>query len=190
MADRMYMVHLESGDTCGAQFNPTQVKEAIEVVWRRVEVRGESHEPMEYDHTKNIETSFELAFDRQSGRGIRFGGSLSGTQYYPDSGLVPNTQFVEDALIVKRWLMACCYPKRGAQTVRQSAPSRILVVWPGFYNLAMRLVKVEFTNTQWEATDGPPVAFTAMLTFEADASQRLFYEDVLAHGTERGEFLS
>jgi hypothetical protein len=178
--ERLYLVHLRTGDTVGAQFNPTEVQEALEVVWTNIEIPGESHEPMEYDRTKNQMLDFELGFDAESGQSV----SIINTSQGQSSQFIGN---VSDVNLVRRWLFACCYPNERAQGQKDMAPSRILVVWPGFYSLAMRLRRVQITNRQWESTSGPPVKFTAKLTFEADSDRRLYYEDILAFGTERSD---
>ena len=173
--ERLYLVHLQSGDTVSAQYNPTEITEAIEVAWKKVGVRGESHEHYEYELTKSPKIEFELGFDTESGRGITLGGSLSASKFFPDS----------DPQLVRRWLRACCYVPRGASNIKAAAPSRILIVWAGLYSLACRLEKVEFTYRQFEEVDfGQPSLFSAKLTFGVDFDRRLFYEEVLEHGTE------
>lgn len=189
--DRMYLVHLQSGDTVSAQYNPTEITEKLEVVWKKVAIRGESHEHYEYEHTKSPGIEFELGFDSESivssdraipgrstqgdGRRIGFGGNLVGSSFSPE----------DDPQLARKWLRALCYTPRGASNIKAAAPSRVLVVFPGLFYMATRLEKVEFTYRQFTGlNDGRPTLFSAKLTFGADFDRRLYYEDVLEFGTE------
>lgn len=190
--DRMYLVHLQSGDTVGAQYNPTEITQAIEVVWKKVAVRGESEEHWEYENTKSPRVEFELGFDSESivsrdnaiegrspvgdGRRIGFGGgNLSADPYAPE----------DDPQLARRWLLACQYPARGASTIRSAAPSKLLLVFPGLFYITARLEKVEFTFRQFTSErDGRPTLFSAKLSLGITFGRRVYYEDVLAYGME------
>lgn len=174
-AKRLYLVHLQSGDAVSAQFNPVEFRETIETLWNEVGIPGESHEPAEYDHTKNLVAKFDLAFDTESENTISFGGSL-----------FKSSSDIEDGMKARRFLMALPYTMRdNGQSAKVAAPSKVLVVWPGFYSLPMRLKKIEIVHKEWSATDGPPVLFVVSLEFFADSIKRINYEDVREHGTIR-----
>lgn len=193
---RLYLVHEKTGDTISAQFNPTEIEESLEVVYRNIAIQGESHEPLEYDRTRNLEIGFTLAFDADSGNDILLDGSgVFGAEIANLPQRTPRTfargqaspiPRLNRASLVRKFLFACCYPMRNTGTIRSAAPSRILVVWPGFMSVSARLTKVVNTNRQFESVDiGRPVLFSMDLSFEVDSPRRIYYEDVVSYGTER-----
>ena len=78
--------------------------------------------------------------------------------------------------------MACQYPVRGAQTVRDGAPSRLLFVWPEMWSIVCRLINVDFGHNTFGRT-GLSARFNAQLKLEVDSlGERLDYETILEYG--------
>ena len=166
----LYLVHLNSGDTIGAQFNPTEFNEKFEAVYKSVEIPGMTYEPSEWDHTKSPHFSCELGFNAECTVGIGLGGSLA---------VVLEREAVE---LWRKFLIACCYPQQGGSGVKGAAPSPLLVVWPGFMSIVVKQHSVEFSHKAFSAWDGPSI-FTAKVEWEAAPTRNVFYDDWLTHGT-------
>ena len=208
---RMRLVHLKSQDSVSAQYNPTEINEKLSTVWNRLKVLGQSFEELQYLQTKNQQITFALSFDEKSATGLRYVraagrpqqliGSLPQEVRTSDAG-VTIRRVTDEAVvttttrrgitsrpgsvrIARQFLLACMYPSRGAQEVRDGAPSRLLMVWPGMWSLTCRLVDLTIGHTRFDTSRGF-ASFTANLKLEVDSlGQRLTYEDVLEDGTIR-----
>jgi hypothetical protein len=181
--ERMWFIHLRTGHSISAQFNPSEIEESLEANFGRLPILGASSQPMLFLQTNNLKVGFELGFDAISIRGMSVGGGLdgvamaeSGERLTGPSGGRPD--------LARRFLMACCYRNRGGSNVDEGAPSRVLLVYPGMYSLAMRLTSVTFGHRRFRRTGGTTL-FSAKLAFEYDPDVPLTYEDVLEHGWQR-----
>ncbi|MBU0999546.1 hypothetical protein KKG24_04605 [Patescibacteria group bacterium] len=167
---KLFIVHLRSGDTISAQFNPTEFRELFTVDYKNIEVSGLTFEPLEWDHTKSAKFSCELGFNAESAVGVTFGGSLSAST--PSQAVA----------LCRRFLIACNYPSEAGAASNDIAPSPLLIVWPGFMSVVVRQLSVEFGHREFSAFDGPSI-FSAKLEWEAAPTRNVFYEDMLSHGT-------
>jgi hypothetical protein len=177
MAQRLYLTHLRTGDTISAQFNPTEMNESLGSDWKGMDIQGATDEPLQWRKTGNHKVTLELGFHARSLRGIRLGGTLPG-----------DWRGGEDMVkLARHFLLAIHYPTRfDAETdITLAAPSPCLIVWPGWLALKVKVRQTDITHREWDET-GPPIVLTARLTMEADNDKKLFYEDVLRHGTNRG----
>jgi len=206
--ERMHIVHLKSQDSASAQYNPTEVNEKLGSVWSRLKVMGSTSEELQWVQTKNLRISFTLKFDEKSATGIRVpdfaGRPAQLSQALPTkvrtSSAVAISRPSENVTItsrrgvtsqpgrtrlVRNFLMALQYPTRGAQTVRDGAPSRLLFVWPEMWRITCRLVGIDFGHSDF-GISMMSARFSASLKLEVDSiGQRLTYEDVLEQGTIR-----
>ena len=158
---RMSIASLATGESIEAQFNPTDLEEAIEVKWGRAEVPGLSHQPLQFGHTGNDRLTFELNFDALAG-----------------------TMSVDQIQSARRFLLSLCYSSRKATTVASAAPARVLFVWPNLASLTCIIASLTFRYQRFNA-DGIPIQFTCRLSMEEIRDVRLFAEDVRDNGTQR-----
>lgn len=152
-----------------AQYNPEEVTEQLEAVYKDLEVQGLSHEIPQYDHTKSLALSFTLAFDALTGRSIQLSGGLKGAGT-PD--------------LARRFLESLLVPTRSASSVASGAPPRALLVWPNLFSLTGILRKLVFHHKRF-GTDMGSTWFTTDVTFTEVLATRITSEDVFANGTQR-----
>ncbi|HET9621803.1 MAG TPA: peptidoglycan-binding protein [Kofleriaceae bacterium] len=157
----MSIANLASGDSIDAQFNPSELEEALEVDWTRHTVPGLSHQPLQYVQTHNTKFTVELYFEAQD----------------------PTTD-LDQILRARRFLQSLCYPRRGAQDVLDGGPPRVLFLWPTVVSLTCVVASLGFKYSRFNL-EGTPVQFTAKLSLEEIRDVRLVSEDVLATGTQR-----
>jgi len=158
---RMAIVNVATGESVEAQFNPTELEEALEVTWARQTVPGLSHQPLQYVHTGNARFTLELHFEVQD----------------------PTTS-LEQLHRARRFLQSLCYPRRGAEDVASGGPPRALFVWPGVISLTCVVTGLSFRYSRFNL-DGVPVQFTAKVALEEIRDVRLTADEVLADGTRR-----
>ncbi|MEO7729594.1 MAG: peptidoglycan-binding protein [Kofleriaceae bacterium] len=158
---RMSIANVSSGESIEAQFNPTELEEALEVNWARQTVPGLSHQPLQFVNTGNTKFTLELNFEAQD-----------------------TTTDLEQIQRSRRFLLSLCYPRRGAQDVAGGGPPRVLFVWPTVVSLTCVISSLSFKYSRFNL-EGTPVQFTAKLTLEEIRDVRLVSEDVLASGTQR-----
>lgn len=158
---RMSVASIVTGESIEAQFNPTELEEAIEVKWGRPEIPGLSHQPMQFGHTGNDRFSFDLNFD----------------------ALDPTTS-LDEILSARRFLLSLCYPGRGASSVTSGGPARVLFVWPNLVSLTCVLTTLGIRYHRFNS-DGTPIQFTCRVSVEEIRDVRLFAEDVRDSGTQR-----
>jgi hypothetical protein len=173
LPQRITLTHIKSGSMVSAQFNPVEVSESFAAVFGKLTLLGRSYEPMQFSHTQNPKIAFELGFDAKSVRDIQSSGPVQ--DMAGAGGVRPN--------LVRRFLMACHYPSKGAQDVLTGAPSRILIFWPRMYSVVARLMATDFGHKRFDPT-GEPTLFSAKLSFEYESGRQLTFEDVLERGLE------
>lgn len=159
---RMWLTNLASTEEMPAHYNPTEVKEKIQVNYGRLKVLGLSHEVLQYQNTGNLTLDFSLAF-----------------RAFDD-----NLNRVKDIGEMKKFMYALCYPRRGAADIAGGAPPRCLFIWPNYASLTCVLTGMEWTN-QLFARDGTPTLAEANLTIEEIRDFRLYSEDVRDFGLQR-----
>jgi hypothetical protein len=158
---RMSIANVSSGESIEAQFNPTELEEALEVNWARLTVPGLSHQPLQFVNTGNTKFTLELQFEAQNA-----------------------TTDVERNLRARRFLQSLCYPRRGAANVAGGGPPRVLFVWPTFVSLTCVIASLSFKYSRFNLA-GTPIHFTAKVALEEIRDVRLLSEEVLANGTQR-----
>jgi hypothetical protein len=158
---RMSIANVATGDSVEAQFNPTELEEALEVTWARLTVPGLSHQPLQYTNTGNVKFTFELNFEAQD-----------------------PTADLDQLLATRRFLQSLCYPRRGAANVASGGPPRALFVWPTLVSLTCVVTSLNFKYRRFNLA-GTPVQFTVKVGLEEIRDVRLVSEDVLASGTQR-----
>lgn len=173
--ERMTLANVETGDIITAQFNPDEVKEELSVNYERLEILGQSFQPLQYKSTANFQLNYDLGFDGVSERDVV--GNIE--------ALALNSHGPEAIMGARAFLYHLCYPRKGAQDVLGGGPPRTYMYWPNLYAFSCRITKVGITMKRW-ARSMTPVLFTASIAIEQISDARIFSEDVLAKGTLRG----
>lgn len=139
----MILVDMATGESRTAQFNPAELNETISVNYTKIVVPGLSHTRKHYINTDDVKYDFEL-----------FAHCLDGSG--PD-GL---NAIQED----RRFLYSLTHP-RGAQSIREGGPPRVLFIWPKLISLTCVVTGLAFNYTMFNAW-GAPVAWKAKVTLE------------------------
>lgn len=160
---RMSIANLKTGDVLEAQFNPTEVQESLSVNYNELSVLGLSHQPTQYQSTGNQSFDFELAFFAFDARGNR----------------------LDDIAYARRFLQSLCYSSRGAGDVLGGAPPRALFLWPALASLVCTVRSLQTTFQQFNVLDYP-VRWNTKVKLVEVRDGRIYSEDVLQSGTERG----
>ncbi len=146
-----------------AQFNPTELDEKIAVNYNRLAIMGMSHKGLQYQQTDNMTWDFELAFRAFDNVGNR----------------LPYLRFA------RNFLMSVCVPRRGSADVTGGAPPRLLFIWPNMITLTAVITSLAFKHT-FMGQDGTFYHSAAKITLEEMRDVRMFSEDILETGTQRG----
>ncbi len=170
---RMFLVHLGTGDTMSAQFNPQEISEKVEAVWEEPELEGSSSQPLVYKLTKNHPITFELGYDEQSGRDILSGG--------------PNLGGNISIQRARNWLLALMYRQAGDVDVSGGAPSAVLLLWPNLFSVKCRVRVVDIKHKLFASDNLRSTVYSAKLSVKIDSLFQNTYESVLANGTERDD---
>jgi hypothetical protein len=169
----MFLVHLNSGDTMSAQFNPQEISEKVEAEWAEPEIEGSSSQPLVYRFTKNHPITFELGYDEQSGRDILSGG--------------PNLGGNISIQKARNWLLALMYRQAGDVDVSGGAPSPVLLIWPNLFSVKTRVKMVDIKHKLFASDNLRSAIYSAKLNVVIDSLFQNTYESVLANGTERDD---
>lgn len=160
----MSLGNLDTGDTLEVQYNPTELKGALEPVYNRLQIQGMSHELLQYANTKNFLVEFDLNFDAV-------------TQYR--GGVYP-------VAAARKFLMSLGYSRRSSanQLLSNGSPSDVVFLWPNLYSLTCKLGTYAETLKTF-AQDGSLLRWSAHLKLEEVRDLRLWADDVLVQGTIR-----
>lgn len=160
--ERMYFQDLRTLEILTAQYNPTELEEALGVEWARLSPPGFSHKHLQYVGTENLTYTFDLIFD----------AAVEGTS-------------LTDILRARRFLMSLCYARRGAQNVREGQAPRFLFVWPTLVSLTAVISGALTFKHETFNVRGTPTRFSVKMKLEEIRDVRLYSEDVRDEGTER-----
>ena len=153
---RCVLVNVTSGESMECLFNPTQLSEKLQVNWNRLAVPGLSHQVLQFQSTGN----------RQ----------LSGVEFYLDRFFAEAGESDADVLDFRRFLLALTVPPEGTEGVAETAPPRVLVIWPELLTIECVVASVEFHYKQI-AIDGSPLVYTATASFEEILDVRVTSEE-------------
>lgn len=163
---KMSFTNLDTHVQGFAQFNPAELGEYIEAHYNDLPVMGSSYMPQQYQHTSNMEWSFELFF--RAGRPMPYasGGNVA------------------TPALFRQYLLSLFYPSRAKafSNIAGGAPSRVLFHWPQLITLSATVRSARLKHTLFNA-NGLPVHFTAAMVVHSIRDARLYSEDVLAMGT-------
>jgi hypothetical protein len=144
--------------------NPSSMEEVIAANYRRLDVIGQSHKPMQYLGTDNHKFRIEI-FLSASGRGKRVARRI-----------LDNRQF----------LMSLMYPRRASPgaMVPAISPPRVLFFWPEMISLTALVPRVSISHEMFWV-QGSTRQMRCAVEIEEVRDFRLLSEDVARSGTLR-----
>jgi hypothetical protein len=157
--ERMSIANLRTAEIITAQYNPTEFKRTVTVVYNRLGILGQSHQQLQYQLRENEKFNFTLTFD------------LRGN---PD----------EDPLLTCRKLDALTVGSSQNLDIAGGGPPDCLFEWPNFLLLVCRITKLEY-NYKMFSPEGVPIHFTVGVDLEEARDFRLYAEDVVQFGLQR-----
>jgi hypothetical protein len=152
---RCVLVNVATAESIECLLNPTELSEKLQVNWNRLVVPGHSHQVLQFQSTSNtVLSGVEFYLDR-------FFASAHGN----DSVL---TEF-------RGFLRALTVPVARTQSVTETAPPRVLVIWPNVLTVECVVNSVEFQYRQFDV-EGRVLVYTATVGFEAVLDVRVTSE--------------
>lgn len=145
------------------EYNPTELREKLAANWAKVTIPGMSHRRRQYIDTDNNSFSFTLHYDS--------------TDRTPDE----HNLF----LVQRSFLLAHCYARRGATTITDGAPPRVIFVWPGLARMVSIIEDLDFVYLKFNRLLEPTL-WEVTIQLSEIRDRRLFFDDVLLNGTFRG----
>ncbi len=149
---RMSLGNFETGESITAQYNPRDVKIAIEAIFNRVKTPGQVGEEMQFANTSNIKPSFELTFNARA----------------PQS---PNL------LDIEGFIFSLLHPPKKVGGVTTGAPPLVVFSWPNWIMLVTRMPKLEQTTSMFNR-DGKPEFQTYRVELETQYTRRIGREEI------------
>ncbi len=156
------IANLRTAEVLEAQFNPTDFERTIAVNWAHITVPGLSHEVLQYTNTKNTGFSFEFFC------------------------LANTTDSRARTVDFMNFIESLCYASAGANSIRNGAPPRVLVVWPSLLSMTCVVGKVGFGYKAFTSNGLEVTRAMVSIDFEEIRDARLTSEDVRARGGLRG----
>ncbi len=160
-AELMSLGNLRSNDVLEAQFNPDELERTVAVAYARQAPMGHSHEVLQYQFRKNETLDYTLTFDSLCGQGSR--------------------------IEAERTLDAMTAGSNAAQDIASGGPPDVLMLWPGVLLMKVRILTLKYTYKRFAvAADGRVTFFTVKVSVEEARTKRLYAEDILRRGLQRG----
>lgn len=142
---RCVLANVVSGESIECLFNPTQLSEKVQVNWNRLVVPGLSHQVLQFQSTGN----------RQ----------LPGVEFYLDRFFAMEQPGDPDILQFRKFIRALTVPPAATEGVPETAPPRVLIIWPQVITVETVVTDVEFQYRQL-AVDGIVLVYTVTVGFE------------------------
>lgn len=153
---KVTVANLVTSKSVEVQYNPDQIKEALETSLTRLAIMGHSHQPLQYQSTNNVKLSFSLGFDTKGDGGT-------------------------SAMDTLNFLRSLVYVPRGAQDIIGGSIPDVLFTWPNLYTFRCKMTKITTTFTRFDRTLKPS-AWVSEIEVEQVSDVRVTMEDVLTNG--------
>lgn len=154
---RCVLVNVTSGEPIECLFNPTQLTEKVQVNYSRLAIPGMSHQTLQFQSTGN----------RQ----------IPGVEFYLDRFFAEEQPSDPDIMDFRAFLLALTVPPGGTEGVVDTAPPRVLVIWPDVVVVEAVVTELEFAYRQL-AVDGAVLVYTATVGFEEILDVRVTSEQL------------
>jgi hypothetical protein len=152
---RCVLVNVSTGEAMPCLFNPTQLTEKLQVNWNRQVVPGLSHQVLQFQSTSN----------RQ----------LTGVEFYLDRFFATEQPGDPNILEFRAFLRALTVPPAVTEGVLETAPPRVLVVWPNVLTIECVVASIDFQYRQL-AVDSSVLVYAASVSFEEVLDTRVTSE--------------
>ena len=139
------LVNVTSGESMACLFNPTQISEKVQVRYNRLAVPGLSHQVLQFQGTGN----------RQ----------LPGVAFYLDKFFAAEQPGDPDILEFRAFLRALTVSPKRTKGVSDTAPPRVLFIWPKVLTIETVVTDLEFQYRQF-STSGAVLVYQATCSFE------------------------
>lgn len=153
---RCVLGNVATGESLECLFNPTQLSEKVQVNWKRLEVPGLPYQPLQYQTTGNR--------------------TVPTVEFYLDKFFASAQPSNPDILNFRSFLRAFTASPKAAQTVLQTAPPHLLLMWPNTLTIETVVTELEFQYRQF-GIDGAPLVYTATCSLEEILDHRVTSED-------------
>lgn len=168
---RCLLVNVITGETMECLFNPTQISEKLQVNWNRLSVPGLSHQVLQFQSTGNRQLSgVEFYLDR-------FFASKQPGWSHTSCAARPCDLGSPDIMEFRSFIRALTVPPAGTEDVPDTAPPRMLFIWPNVVTVETVVTDVEFQYRQI-ATDGKVLVYSATVSFEEILDVRVTSEQL------------
>ena len=154
---RMSITNISTGDVLTAQFNPTELQEAIQANWSNLRVPGQSHELLQFSHTGNLRYSYALRYSA-------FAQDTRGSAP-PLPGQTVTQVTIDEMRRARRFLLSLTYPRRGGNNIPSAGPPRVLFIWPRLVSLTCIVKGVTFTHQRFNH-QGESIEYSAQISME------------------------
>lgn len=152
---RCVLVNVTTGEEMECLFNPTELTDRIQVNYNRQTVPGLSHQVLQYQSTGNR--------------------SLPGVEFYLDRFFATEQPGSPEILEFRAFLLSLTVPPEGTSGVLDTAPPRVLVIWPNVLVIETVITEVEFAYRQI-GVEGSVLVYTATVSFEQILDARVTSE--------------
>lgn len=188
---RLQLIKLDEPEqTLTVQFNPTQFQEVVQANYTELAPIGGTGKTLHFSGNENHKFSMELFFhanhNQPGSRNPVFDSNL-----IPDEGFTNVRDVVStirdrsyQILDARNFLLSLVYPSRSDEII-QSAPSRVLLVWPEMVSMTVVVRRINITHELF-TLHGSSRQYRANMEFEEVRDVRILQEDVLFNGTIRG----
>lgn len=157
---KLTFFNVSTGERIDAQFNPKEFQFQLQVNYSDLTVPGAGYMPEQYSHTSN--------------------GTIPISLFY--NCFTDEEKQQRDA--AERFLLALCFPRRGAGSVPQHPPPRCQIVWPRYARLVCTVRSLGIQVSRFNIL-GEPVEETFTVTIQTAQDGQLFSEDVARQGLRR-----
>jgi hypothetical protein len=158
---RISISSLKTGETYKFPYIPEKFKESVKALYNRQNILGMSHQNMQYSHTENH--------------------SFDGLTFVFRANNIQEINYIHEG---RKFLLSLMYPYSGGMSVREGAPSRVLLLWPNVISMTCVIEQVEITHKEFNSS-GKTTLFEANLKLTEIRDTRLLAEDVRFEGTQR-----
>ncbi len=157
---KLNIFNVSTGERITPIFNPQAFRFQIQAIWSELTVPGAGYMPQQYSHTTNGTHPLDL--------------------FYTVRDDSERRQRDKD----ERFLLALCFPRRGAGSIPQHPPPKALISWPRHYRLLCVIRSFETTVPRFNVLmDAMEQTFT--LSFQTFQLGQVFSEDVARQGLRR-----
>lgn len=155
---KLTLVNLATGKSLETQFLPEELEEATGTNFAKLTVPGLSHQRKHFINTDDCRYTFTM-YNHCIGKGAAALKSL---------------------LDARGFLKAACHPRRNTGESDRDGPPRLLLVWPNFISVQVRLMSpLTFKFSKFNKF-GTPIAYAASVVMEEQRDAFVGMEDILA----------